>query len=101
MDLGTLGAGVRTWFRLEPGTIVFVQLKTQKLMGFAFVKHCTPHGFGFHLGLQFRNPLAFEDQCCWRYRDVCAAAGSAETWMELVKKYEVQATVAVFRGQIA
>ena len=89
LDLGALGAGVRTWFRIDLGTIVFVQLTTQKLMGFAFIKHCTPRGFGFHLGLQFRNPLGLEDRCCCRYHDVCTAAGSPEKWRKLVRKYEV------------
>jgi hypothetical protein len=40
IDLHALGAGMRTWFRVEPGAIVFLQLKTYKLMGFAIVRHC-------------------------------------------------------------
>src|SRR5687767_2716679 len=57
LDLHGTGAGVRTKHRLEPGTIVFLYLKTYKLMGFAFVQNCAPCGLGFRAGLRFCKPL--------------------------------------------
>ena len=59
IDLHYGGIGAKVWRRLEPGSTVFVHLQTFHQMGFAYVRHCTWRGLGgFHVGLEFRSPLA-------------------------------------------
>ena len=89
IDLHATGAGVRTSRRLEPGTIVFVHLRTFKLMGFVFVQNCKPCGLGFRAGLRFSKPLMREDLGRWQYQHVRQAAGSPQRWKKLIGKDEV------------
>lgn len=51
------GAGVQSASPLVVGTLVFLKIPTFGLMGFAHVKHCSPHGNGHLLGLEFRERL--------------------------------------------
>ena len=53
LDLSPLGIGIESTVELEPGTIVRVQSEDPQLIGTAVVKHCTPRGRVFGVGLAF------------------------------------------------
>ena len=81
IDLHHAGVGVKTWRPLQPGTTVFLQLRTFQQMGFAVVRHCTWRGLGgFHVGLKFRTPLMRCDEGASQLKQVQDAAKSAEKW---------------------
>jgi hypothetical protein len=84
IDLHENGVGLRTWRRLEPGSVVFLHLGTFRMVGFATVRHSTPRGLGFHAGLAFRAPLMREDMGRWRFHHIQEAAGSPDQWRKLV-----------------
>src|SRR5258708_2473198 len=58
VDLNNLGALVTSSVPLEPGSRVFLYIQSEKLMGWAEVRHCRPRGaFGYRVGLEFRGTL--------------------------------------------
>src|SRR5512133_3023462 len=57
VDANRDGAGVQSTTPLDIGTQVFLKIPSLALMGFANVKHCSPRGNGYLLGLQFRERL--------------------------------------------
>jgi hypothetical protein len=42
---------------IRPKTLVYVKADGLGLMGSATVRHCTPNGSKFRIGLHFPNPL--------------------------------------------
>ncbi len=58
VDATRNGAGVQSPSPLQVGTLVFLRISTLGLVGFAHVRHCSPRGSGYLLGLQFREGLA-------------------------------------------
>jgi hypothetical protein len=58
VDLNRNGAGVLSPESLPIGTLVFLRLNDLGRMGFAHIRHCSPRGDGFLLGLQFREGLS-------------------------------------------
>ena len=54
------GAGLQSAEALPLGTLVFLRIASLGLMGFAYVRHCSPRGNGHLLGLQFREGLSRE-----------------------------------------
>ena len=57
VDANRDGAGVQSSTPLDIGTLVFLKIPSLGLMGFAHVKHCSPRGNGYLLGLEFRERL--------------------------------------------
>jgi hypothetical protein len=54
------GAGLQSPHSLPLGSLVFLRITSLGLMGFAHVRHCSPRGNGFLLGIQFREALSRE-----------------------------------------
>jgi len=58
VDLNQSGALVILGVPLAPGSAVFVYIESQRLMGWAEVRHCGRRGmFGYYIGLEFRGSL--------------------------------------------
>ena len=55
LDMSTVGARVESSEPLTPGS--YLNAPELKLMGSAIVRHCIARGFGYRIGLEFRNPL--------------------------------------------
>jgi len=66
IDLSRMGAMVRSPEALPPGSVVFVNIRSHGLMGVAHVRHCTPWGRGFRIGLEFRSPLMRREAGEWQ-----------------------------------
>ena len=65
------GALVMARQPLAPQTVVFVQLKSFGLMGFAQVRHCTGQGeSGYAIGVEFPSPLMKEEVASWQFQQV-------------------------------
>jgi hypothetical protein len=60
VDANRGGAGVQSPEALPLGTLVFLRITSLGLMGFAHVRHCSPRGEGYLLGLEFRDGLSRE-----------------------------------------
>lgn len=60
VDAHRKGVGVQSPEALPLGALVFLRITSLGLMGFAHVRHCSPRGAGYLLGLQFRDALARE-----------------------------------------
>jgi hypothetical protein len=54
------GVGLQSREALPLGTLVFLRISNLGLMGFAHVRHCSPRGEGYLLGLKFREGLSRE-----------------------------------------
>jgi hypothetical protein len=54
------GAGLQSPEALPLGTLVFLRISNLGLVGFGHVRHCSPRGNGYLLGIQFRENLARE-----------------------------------------
>ena len=57
LDMSTVGARVESPEPLTPGSFTYLKAPELKLMGSAIVRHCIARGFGYRIGLEFRNPL--------------------------------------------
>jgi hypothetical protein len=58
VDLNKSGAKVTTDVPLAPGSGVFVYIASERLMGWAEVRHCARRRMsGYHIGLEFRGSL--------------------------------------------
>lgn len=56
---------------LPAESVVFVHMKSLKMMGFAYVRHCTRKGWLRHaVGLKFRGPLMREGIGTWRFEHI-------------------------------
>jgi hypothetical protein len=70
-DLHELGAGVLSPIGIQPGTNVFIDLKSKGVVGFANVRHCTPRGKdNFAIGLEFPTELMPRQPGQWNYTRV-------------------------------
>jgi hypothetical protein len=69
-NLNRKGAGVESPQELPQGSLVFLRISDLGLMGFAHVRHCSPSGEGYYLGLEFREGLSRErdDEANWEYQ---------------------------------
>ena|SRR2546428_2384136 len=57
VDMSTVGARVESPEPMAPGSFAYLKAPELKLMGSAVVRHCIARGFGYRIGLEFRNPL--------------------------------------------
>lgn len=57
INMSNSGALVETTEPIRPKTLVYVKADGLGLMGSATVRHCTPNGSKFRIGLHFPNPL--------------------------------------------
>ena len=57
INMTTSGALVEAAEPIHPKTLVYVKANGLGLMGSATVRHCTPSGSKFRIGLHFPNPL--------------------------------------------
>ena len=57
INMTTSGALVEAAEPIRPKTLVYVKANGLGLMGSATVRHCTPSGSKFRIGLHFPNPL--------------------------------------------
>jgi hypothetical protein len=68
VDLNKSGALVTVGVPLAPGSPVFVFIESQKLMGWAEVRHCGRRGMlGYHIGLEFRGSLMRAMGGTWQF----------------------------------
>ena len=82
VDIHPCGALVLTRKALAPKSVVFVQLTTFGLIGFAEVRHCTSQGLlSYAIQLNFPNPLMMEEVGTWQFLRVCQTDGGwSEEW---------------------
>jgi hypothetical protein len=74
IDLHEFGAGVLSPMSIEPGTNLFIDLKSKGVVGFAYVRHCTERGKGhFAIGLEFPTELMPRQPGDWNYTRVSAS----------------------------
>jgi hypothetical protein len=57
LDMSGDGAAVKCATFLEPGSMVYVRTPELGIMGSAYVRHCHPLLFSYHIGLQFAVPV--------------------------------------------
>jgi len=57
INMSKSGALVELPEPLSVGTVVYIKTNALGLMGTATVRHCTPKGAKFRIGLHFPNPL--------------------------------------------
>lgn len=71
IDLNTAGALITSSVPLTPGSRVFLYIESERLMGWAQVRHCTRRRmFGYHVGLEFRGCLLPAMQGNWEFSSV-------------------------------
>ena len=71
VDLNKSGALVSTAKPMTPGARVFLYIESQKLMGWAEVRHCTKRGWlSYHVGLEFRGSLMRTLNDDWEFSSV-------------------------------
>ena len=82
VDANRDGVGVASPQALPLGALVFLRITTLGLMGFAHVRHCSPRGEGYLLGLQFRDGLSRErdDIGAWNWHHL--NQGGRRLWDE-------------------
>jgi hypothetical protein len=82
VDIHRDGALVLARQPLAPKSVVFVQLKSFGLMGFAQVRHCTERGeSNYAIGVEFPAPLMREEVGTWQFQRVCQTDnGWSEEW---------------------
>jgi hypothetical protein len=72
VDMHAEGALVVASQPLAPQSVVFVQLKSFGLTGFAQVRHCTERGpWRYAIGVHFPTPLMQEQAGPWQFHRVC------------------------------
>jgi hypothetical protein len=64
-NLTTFGAQVISGYPLPPGSAVFINLPSYKLLGLAHVVHCKAHRLKYCIGLEFRSPLMRSYDGAW------------------------------------
>jgi len=57
INMSRSGVLIETEEPLPIGSMVYIKVKELGLMGMATVRHCTPKGSKFRVGLHFPNPL--------------------------------------------
>ena len=71
VDLNKSGALVTLGKPVAPGTGVFLFIDSEKLMGWAEVRHCTRRRiFGYHVGLEFRGSLMRAMEGNWQFTSI-------------------------------
>jgi hypothetical protein len=65
-DLTKFGTMVISNYPLVPGSVVFIEIPSVKLMGIGHVKHCRQHNLKFRIGMEFRNPLMRSHEGVWK-----------------------------------
>ena len=57
INMSRSGVLIETEEPLPIGSMVYIKVKELGLVGMATVRHCTPKGMKFRIGLHFSNPL--------------------------------------------
>ena len=65
VDISRTGAAVQCRRAFAVGSVVFIYLSQTRLMGIAYVRHCTPQRRGFRIGFAFEQPLLRADVGTW------------------------------------
>jgi hypothetical protein len=60
VDATREGAGVVSAVPLTLNSLVFLRITTLGVGGFAYVRHCSPLGGRYRIGLQYRDRLSVE-----------------------------------------
>lgn len=72
IDFNRFGAKVISKLGWATGTALFIRFGEYRLMGFAYVRHCTlQEDSTYALGLEFRAPLMRQDSGEWQIERVC------------------------------
>ena len=64
-NLTTFGAQVVSRYPLLPGSVVFIDLHSYKLLGVAHIVHCKAHWLKYCIGMEFRSPLMRSYEGTW------------------------------------
>jgi hypothetical protein len=75
VNLSTGGALVQARKCLTPGGVVMVHFERLRLMTTATVRHCTPCGSSYKIGMEFRHPLMAAERGTWTFVVHTAAEG--------------------------
>ena len=68
IDMNDSGALVASKIHVAPESAVFVYIASHGLMGWAKVKHCSPHGANrYRIGLKFRGALMRAHDGNWEF----------------------------------
>jgi hypothetical protein len=71
VNFDRFGALVKLKRELTPGSRVFLYLKSERLMGWATVRHCSRKGpLTYRVGMQFRGPLMRVEAGHWEFQRV-------------------------------
>jgi hypothetical protein len=71
VNFDRFGALVKLKSELTPGSPVFLYLKSERLMGWATVRHCSRKGpLTYRVGMQFRGPLMRVEAGHWEFQRV-------------------------------
>ncbi len=65
VDFHEAGALVIARQPVPAGTMIFAHFDTFHMGGFAYVRHCSPKGSAYAIGLEFRGPLLREHMAGW------------------------------------
>lgn len=69
IDLNKMGALITSRLPLAPGDDVFLYLGSERLMGWAKVRHCVRRRiFGYNVGVEFRGPLMRATEGAWQFQ---------------------------------
>jgi hypothetical protein len=69
VDLNNSGALITSPVPLAPGDGVFLFIASERLMGWADVRHCVSRRiFGYNVGVEFRGPLMRATEGAWQFQ---------------------------------
>lgn len=69
INLDRSGALVKSRVAAQPGSPVFLYLESERLMGWATVRHCSRKGLlGYRVGMQFRGSLIRAEAGNWEFQ---------------------------------
>jgi hypothetical protein len=66
-NLTRFGAEVISHYPLPPGSVVFIDLSSYKLLGVADIVHCRPYWLKYCIGMEFRSPLIRSYTGTWAF----------------------------------
>jgi hypothetical protein len=64
-NLNTFGAQVVSRYPLLPGSVIFIDLFSYKLLGVAHIVYCKAHWPKYRIGMEFRSPLMRSYKGTW------------------------------------
>ncbi len=70
LNIHGTGLGVLCATPLATGSVVFVRVRPQGLMGFAHVRYCQPRGSGYAVGLEYRGEPMRDEPGRWNIQHI-------------------------------